>query len=41
LDKDVKALLDEQVVVEHNESEGQWQDVVAIADLEEFADALL
>lgn len=37
LDQDVEALLDEQVVVENNEAEGQREDVVAAADLEKLA----
>jgi hypothetical protein len=41
LDKDVQALLDEEVVVEDDQAERQWQDVVAGSDLEEFADGPL
>ena len=41
LDHDVEALLDEEVIVEHNEAKGKREDIVAAADLEEVANISL
>ena len=37
LDQDVEALLDEQVIVEHDETEREREHIVACPDFEEFA----
>jgi hypothetical protein len=39
--QDVQALLDQQLVIEYDKPARQWQDVVAISDLEELANTSL
>ena len=41
LNEDVKALSDEEVVIEHNQAKGERQHIVACPDLQELADGPL
>ena len=41
LDHDIETLLNEQVMVEDDQSEGEWKDVVAASNFEELANVFL